>query len=291
MTAQWNAHRIKSKGPTTLDTAILAASNDVVRGLVIEFLRLRAGQKVLRKRGIAPEAIAIKAVDMVVDELLRAHAAPAGQPEGDEDPGFVSDNYGYRDLETDIELDAWEECYSGDEHGVGTAHPRIKGKGGGKRSLRPCRAELDEWSRGLSVHSKYEGVSNFRYKGFEFRKVLLKYMLNAGQETSNSNLRRERHHPTLLNQKASLECNEGGTQATCECHSAGPKSLEGRLQTFLSESHAAGLSRLNIVTGLGSHGGGGYVRQIVPWILQANPLVSRFEIASNYSAVYVDIIS
>jgi hypothetical protein len=300
MTTKWNAHRMKAEGAAALDAAIFASSSDVVRGLVIEFIRLQAGMKVLRKRGIAPEAIAIAAVDFIVGELLVPHAIPAvqeghgdpAQPQGDEDPGYVSDPRGYRGLETDIGSDSGEESIGGDEHhSTVTAQPHTKGKGGGKGHSRPDRAALELWSRGLSAHSKYGGVSNLRYKGIEFRKVLLRCMLHAGLGTSPSKQRSERHHPTQLNQKASMECNEAYTQATCECHSAGPKSLEPRLQTFLAESQGAGLSRVNIVTGLGSHGGGGTVRQIVPGILQASHLVKRFELASNYSAVYVDIVN
>jgi hypothetical protein len=163
---------------------------------------------------------------------------------------------------------------------------------GGSRYLpqRPSKLELTEWASSLESLEKFSGICSQRYHGKEFKKVLMELVEQAGGSLKPSDLRSDRHHPSQLNQKASALCLEAGTQATCECHSAGPKSVKERIQLFLAEAASQGLKRVNVVTGLGGHGGGGTIRQLMPEILEEDPLVARFELASNFAAVYADLI-
>jgi hypothetical protein len=169
--------------------------------------------------------------------------------------------------------------------------PRGRGGGGGNRS-RPSRASLVEWAGTLSHLSKFAGVSTSRRVGgsVPFKEVLVTIVTAAGGSTKPSDLRAHRHLPSDVNRAASAICNEAATQATCECHSAGAVSLERVLRDFLVAACEVGLSLVNIVCGLGSHGGKGTIRHLVPGLLDADPLVRRFELAPNFAAVYVNLV-
>jgi DNA-nicking Smr family endonuclease len=169
--------------------------------------------------------------------------------------------------------------------------PRGRGGGGNIRS-RPSKASLLEWAGTLSHLGKFAGISTSRRAGgsASFKQMLLSLVTAAGGSTKPSDLRAHRHLPSDVNRAASAICNEAATGATCECHSAGAVSLARVLREFLVASCQAGLSRVNIVCGLGSHGGNGTIRHLVPGLLDADPLVRRFELAPNFAAVYVDLV-
>lgn len=319
---------MKWYGKQRLDEAVAAHDEQTGRMLVQEFLRLRAGQKVLQLCGATREAIEIADVNYIISTLLSAQGFGSDFEEGlmtDEETVWrvsasdeESDSHGDDELATTAQgggrkeasqhvKDQCREQRRKEKMERKEARRKAKmeaglnpeGDRGGHRgqhqhghhgsSTRPSRAELQAWASTLAVHSKFMGVCENRYSGLEFRKALLKLMIDAGLSTKPGDLRKERHHPTLLNQEASKICNEALTQATCECHSAGASSLDAKVQTFLTESCAAGLSRVNLVSGLGSHGGGGTIRHLMPEVLQNNSVVRTFQVASNYSAFYVDL--
>lgn len=319
----WNAQQMKQEGGHALDQAIASQAVEDLKALTIEFLRLKAGHRQLsnklKDKGIGRDMIDSGDADSIVTALLSPakplHAMPVEisvRPPDEATAGArpslkrsldgtlqmpgVPEMVDASDLE-DLGMDS--EVSSEDEAGqaalvadaVGRPkekrHGKGHSKGGGKG--RPPRAELEQWAASLTKHSKFRGVSTDRYRGMEFKRVLKDEVTAAGMGTKPGELRPHRTLPTELNRAASVLCNEAGTQATCECHSAGTVKLEPRLQAFLSACVSEGLTRVNIVTGLGSHGGGGTIRQLMPQLLQADANVQSFQLASNFSAVYVDL--
>lgn len=285
MADRWNSHRIKNEGRQCLAMAARACDEQTIRTLVTTFAAVRAGQKVLRDQGVSLEAMAtLDDVDTMAQTVHHLCQMQAPVSEGvDGHDGVVDSEAFGTDEESDEALTQKQNIKQGHSVKEGSA-------GGHYKPARPAHGELQEWSHALVKHNKFNGVCQQRYRGCEFKMALLKHMVHAGKNTKPADVRLERHHPTVLNQSASKDCNEADTQATCECHSAGPKSVEARVQTFLIESQAAGLSRVNIVTGLGSHGGGGTIRQLMPALLQASTDVRSFQLASNYAAMYVELV-
>eukprot|EP01012_Entosiphon_sulcatum_P056713 TRINITY_DN80404_c0_g1_i1.p1 TRINITY_DN80404_c0_g1~~TRINITY_DN80404_c0_g1_i1.p1 ORF type:complete len:611 (-),score=115.78 TRINITY_DN80404_c0_g1_i1:99-1931(-) len=139
--------------------------------------------------------------------------------------------------------------------------------------------ELDEWASSLATleNSKYRGKSEASF-GTCYREAV--------QVT-----REDRHTVTDANIANSTARNEAGTQATCELHGAGSKRLKTTLETFLAQAVERGLTRVNIITGKGTHGGKGSVRTQTPAILNASSLVVDYQLARNHSAFYVNLIS
>lgn len=313
---------MKAEGRQALASVVLARDVETACNLVKELLRLNAGQCVLKSVGVPISMIKGANLDdpadvsSIVAGLLGDDVASL-LPELDLD--VVADSsdldLAYYDEQSDCDLTGTPmktplgdglrvlprsgEARAGREGGGREqAESRGRGRGGGAgrggrrfQSSRPSGAELQQWAAQLGELSKFQGISLDRYRGAEFKRCLMRRMADEGLSTKPSDLRMHRHHASTINRQVSLECNEAGTQATCECHSAGPKSLEPRLKEFLSECVSLGLSRVNVVTGLGSHGGGGTIRHMVPGMLQACPHVQSFELASNYSACYVDLVS
>lgn len=313
---------MKQDGRHALGQAISRQAAQEAHALVAEFVRLKAGQRVLKDMGIRISAIDNGDIQAIVAALLKpgepmrttpmdisvrppdAQMEGLGPSVGPLDgplavPLPAAEVIDSSDLE---DLGLWSEYSDAEEAGVadpseaavkhsrGEGHSKGHGKGHGKsRGYRPPRLELEQWAAGLADHPKFSGVSKDRYRGMEFKRVLLNEVTAAGLGTKPSELKPHKTLPTELNCAASHLCHEAGTQATCECHSAGTANLEPRLQAFLSECVGCGLTRVNVVTGLGSHGGGGTIRQLMPALLQASPSVRSFQLASNFSAFYVDL--
>jgi len=291
---------MKHQGGFALDQAISGGNLVAVQALVVEFLRLRAGQRILKDRGVSLAAVNNHDVGHII-ALLETAGAVLAMPSSDLPSHFqlapASADIDCADMESiaslsEIGSDGSKlDDIDDEEHSMKSSRGGEHCKGAGKgHRCRPPRQILQQWADGLSQHSKFLGISTERYRGMEFKRVLKDEVVAAGLGTKPSELRPHRTLPTKLNRVASQLCSEAGTQATCECHSAGLVKLEPRVQTFLSECIANGLLRINVVTGLGTHGGGGTVRQVMPELLQANIKVQSFQVASNFSAFYVNLL-
>ena len=88
----------------------------------------------------------------------------------------------------------------------------------GRFRTRPSKDSLLAWVASLEHEnmSKFAGIWHQRYSGKEFKTVLLDLVNKAGGSTKPSDLRKERHLPSKINQKASQICAEAGTQVRRE---------------------------------------------------------------------------
>jgi len=267
MQAPWGSQRVKRQGDSTLRSAVTQGDRGLVRHLVTQFIKIRAGQKLLRDRGID----CADGVDSVVDQIVTVHDGSAPTCKSNPTKSRLSTPH-----RRSVSGQGIEKCSE-------IARSR--------RSVRTVsQAELREWTRTLDRFDKYLGVCCERYRsGMLFKKVLLALVLDTGLGTKPSELREHKHHPSALNISASALCNECGAQATCECHSAGSKSIECLVHNFIAEAVEKGLTRVSFVTGLGGHGGGGTIRQMMPGLLQQEPMVAEFELASNCAAIYANL--